>query len=209
MHEAKQYLENPDKPDSLHIQYKGRKRRIFRNEDGAIGIVDTGKKNSGSYFSDWDNITKIHYPLVEDPKIKERKLVLKYKREAAKATFSSPFIRRCLGSDESKSLYENRMTADSVIDGQIISLKTIEKWAGRYVMDSFRKAIKEKREYRSSRFPFQGYEGSLEITVHAEGNDYFQAGDIQAYFSKEYEDWSNGYYYQLINDDNFIGYDVD
>ena len=44
MHEAEQYLRNPETPDSLYVQYKGRRRRLFYNRDNSIfGIIGIGK----------------------------------------------------------------------------------------------------------------------------------------------------------------------
>ena len=40
MHEAEQYLRNPQNPPSLHVIIGGKKRRLFINRDqGQIGIV--------------------------------------------------------------------------------------------------------------------------------------------------------------------------
>lgn len=60
MHEAEQYLRNPETPDSLYVQYKGRRRRLFYNRDNSIfGIIGIGKRRRGFGFSDWDGIEKI------------------------------------------------------------------------------------------------------------------------------------------------------
>ena len=39
--------------------------------------------------------------------------------------------------------------------------------------------------------------------------NYYKAGDIAAGFSKEYRGCANGYYYALIDDEHFIGIDID
>lgn len=69
-------------------------------------------------------------------------------------------------------------------------------------MESFREAVRNRREYRSPRFLFQGYDGSL--WCYPEGD-----ADISAGFSKEFRNCGNGYYYMLVNDDTLMGYDVD
>ena len=51
------------------------------------------------------------------------------------------------------------------------------------------------------RLPFRGYE--LTISTRKEDN-----GDFAGSLSLEYKNCGNGYYYLLINDDCFIGYDI-
>jgi hypothetical protein len=126
---------------------------------------------------------------------------VKYRKEASKATFTNSFIRRCLQADVDKSLYENGITTGNDIDGKIISLASIAKANPRAVKD-FETAMKNCVLYCSRRFPFRGYEGSLEVTVAGHG-------EAMGHFSMEYQGTGNGYYYLLINDKNFIGYDVD
>jgi hypothetical protein len=66
-----------------------------------------------------------------------------------------------------------------------------------------REAIADKKDAKTicSRYNFAGYEMSIEIH-----ND---NGVFRGFLSLEYKNCGNGYYYLLINDDNFIGYDVD
>lgn len=214
MHEAKQYLLNPQNFPSLHVRIEGKKRRLFVNDretTPVFGIVAPGKTKRGFEFSNWDSIEKILYPRSDkdkENKAKESKLVLKYRREAQKATFTNPFIRQCLEADLNKSVYENRITTGNAIDGQRISLDAIAKWAP-FEVQLFKEALKAKRSYSSTRFKFHGYEGTLSVSIYKEGDEYFQPGDICGYFSKEYVGCGNGYYYILINDEYFIGNDVD
>ena len=78
MHEAEQYLRNPETPYSLYIQYQGRRRRLFYNRDQNIcGIIGIGRRRYGFGFGDWDNIEKIFKPAPDkDPEeINRRQMV--------------------------------------------------------------------------------------------------------------------------------------
>lgn len=76
-------------------------------------------------------------------------------------------------------------------------------------MGQFRKALKERCNFNSGQFTFRGYDGSLWIEVKQKDDNYYKAGDIAAGFSKEYRGCANGYYYALIDDEHFIGIDID
>lgn len=76
-------------------------------------------------------------------------------------------------------------------------------------MQEFREALKERRDYNSHRFDFRGYDGSLWLKVIEKDDGYYNIGDIAAGFSKEYRGCVNGYYYLLIDDEHFIGADID
>lgn len=211
MHEAEQYLRNTENPPSLYVKIGGKRRRLFINRDqNQIGIIAPNKRKCGYLFSDWNSIEKVLYPSDHTPKSTEevnRHMVLKYQKLASKATFTGPYIRKVFEADPAKSLYENRLTTGTRIDGQVISLKAVEKWCGAFTMRMFREALCEGRRYHSERFDFRGYDGSLWVEpqeIEGENKRYLNAG-----FSKEYRDCGNGYYYLLINDENFIGYDID
>ena len=215
MHEAEQYLRNPANPPHLEVIIDGKKRRLFINRTdngGIIGIIALRKHKKGYVFSKWDTITKICYPKNEKentPEDIQRKLVLKYQRLAAQATFTNPFLRKVAKAIPTKSLYENHITTGVRIDGEIITLEAIRKWSGEVIYREFKKALEERRAYRSGRFNFRGYDGSLWLEPYEDGNTYMKPGDINGGFSKEYRNCLNGYYYLLINDKNFIGYDID
>jgi hypothetical protein len=211
MHEAEQYLHNPETPNSLYIQYKGQRRRLFFNRDqNIIGIVAPGKRTRGYYFSDWNGIEKIFKPAPpKEPAEINRRLIRKFQREAAKAGFTSPFIRKIRDADYGKDLYENGITTGTRIDGQIISLEAVRKWCGETIYRSFCEAVKNRTPYHSVRFDFRGYDGSLWVEPCDKDDDYHQAGDLNAGFSKEYRGCGNGYYYLLINEQTFIGCDID
>lgn len=211
MHEAEQYLRNPETPNFLYVQYKGRRRRLFFNRDqNAIGIVALGKQNRGCVFGDWQGIERIIPPAeAEDPEEINRRLIRKYQREAAKAGFTNPFIRKIMNADYGKGLYENGITTGNRIDGQIITLDAVRKWCGETVYECFCEAVRNRTPYHSMHFDFRGYDGSLWVEPHDKDDGYRRAGDLSAGFSKEYRGCGNGYYYLLINERTFIGYDID
>lgn len=209
MHPAEEYLRDKANPNSLHVEYLGRKRRLFFNEDdNVIGIVAIGKRIHGHHFSEWNNIVRIYLPEDSRP-VDERDVTRKYIREAAKASFTNPFIRKCLAADPNKPPYENGLTSGNAIDGQLISIQTIRKWMPDTSYQMFIEAMQARRSYHSSRFAFQGYEGTIEVRPYKESDTYLVPGDMVVFFSKEYKGCGNGYYYILINDKYFIGNDID
>lgn len=150
----------------------------------------------------WLSISKVTKPTTN--------IVAKFQRYASRATFPSAFVRKCLEADPTKDCYENHLTTGTRIDGEIISLDAISRYSY-WAVDQFRKALKERRNFNSGTFTFRGYDGSLWIEVKDkdDNNNYYKAGDIAAGFSKEYRGCANGYYYALIDDEHFIGIDID
>jgi thiol-disulfide isomerase/thioredoxin len=151
----------------------------------------------------------------EEQKLKdEYKLIGKYKTMAEKATFTNSWIEDCKKlptleefkefkkENEYGILYNFRITTGNKIDGKVISLSRIEK---KYplAIQRLREAIANKQAVGTiiSTAPFAGYE----MTISVEERD----GGIMGYLSLEFKGCGNGYYYLLINDENFIGYDVD
>lgn len=212
MHEAEQYLRNPDTPNRISVLIDGEKRRIFYNSElNAFGIMQPRKKKCGSYFSSWDKINKVFYPKPKSEKSMQEKcskIVQKYISEARKASFTNSYIRKCLSADPNKGTYENGLTTGCGIDGQRISLKTVER-VDSFCVQQFLTAFREKRNFTSYRFPFQGYEATLHVSVIQDENNPSAPIEVQGSLSKEYKDCGNGYYYILINDNYFIGYDID
>ncbi len=176
---------------------------INRNEN-VIGIIALGKRKSGYIFTDWASIEKIYYPSSspEDAADIEKKLVLKYQKLARLATHTNDWLRKIANADLDKSLYENRITTGTRIDGKCIGLATIEKYCGSWDMARFRTALKQGEKFSTGRFDFCGYDGTLRCEPR-------ENGDMAAGFSKEYRNCGNGYYYLLINDEYMIGYDID
>lgn len=95
MHEAEQYLRNPETPYSLYIQYQGRRRRLFYNRDQNIcGIIGIGRRRYGFGFGDWDNIEKIFKPAPDkDPPSPQTTLTIKvlHARHPKRNPFLRPF----------------------------------------------------------------------------------------------------------------------
>jgi len=151
----------------------------------------------------------------EEEKLKsEYRMLAKYKTMAEKASFSNDWIEDCKKlptfeefknykkENEYGLLYNFRITTGNKIDGKVISLSRIEK--------KYPSAIKQLREAIASQtavgtiistVPFAGYEMTISVEQRESG--------IVGYLSLEFKGCGNGYYYLLINDENFIGYDVD
>ncbi len=139
----------------------------------------------------------------------EFNLIQKFRKQALKATHTNDFIAKCIALPESmnqwiadgkKSAYDYSITTGCRITGDLVSIETIAK----KIMndESFKRAIANKDNYKTGRFEFNGYDGSIELRKNDDGT-------FQGWFSKEFRNCGNGYYYLLINDKYFIGYDVD
>jgi len=150
------------------------------------------------HFIEWGRVVKVWLQKIE-PKNETAKFI----KKAALATFTNDFIRKCLAADPAKSPYENGLSTGVPIEGKIISLKSFGLQHPYYEQE-FRKALKERRTFHSPRVPFRGYEATLELWWEDEAKT-----ELSGCLSLEYKDCGNGYYYLLINDDEFIGYDID
>lgn len=157
---------------------------------------------------------------------KEYRIIEKYKRMAGEASFTNPFIRDCLAipafdvwrkdlvepsswdtdkEPRSKTLYELHVTTGTNIDGRVISLNRIAK---KYplAIERLRESIRNQSTgafITDRHAKFAGYDISLETDFDS------VTGDFRGFLSLEYAGCGNGYYYQLINNENFIGYDID
>ena len=142
------------------------------------------------HFLDWNSIEKIYYPsqVKEDEKDMDRKMNLKYQKLARLATHTNDWLRKIAAADLEKSLYENRITTGTAIDGKCIRLSTIEKYCGSWNMQRFRQALRNKEKFSTFRFDFCGYDGTLWCEPR-------ENGDMAAGFSKEYRNCGNGDYY--------------
>ena len=188
------------------ITDKGReKKRIFLSSEGNVCEFAPHSRKRGyaiplNIVENWRGIEKVQR--------NEADTVAKFRRYAARASFPSAFVRKCLAADPAKDCYENRLTTGTRIDGEIISLNAIERYAP-YSVREFRKALMERWQYHSCRFDFRGYDGSLWIEIADKDDGYNRKGDVMAGFNKEYRGCGNGYYYSLIDDEHFIGTDID
>lgn len=140
MHPAEEYLRNEQNPPVLYVRIYGERRKLFINRGGenVIGIIAKGKRKHGYIFSDWNSIEKIYYPSQEkeDEKDMDRKMILKYQKLARLATHTNDWLRKIAAADLEKSLYENRITTGTAIDGKCIRLSTIEKYCGSWVIEN-------------------------------------------------------------------------
>lgn len=165
MHPAKAYLRNEQNPSFLFVRIYGKRRKLFinRGRENIVGIIAQGKRKHGYMFTAWDSIEKIYYPSQEkvDEKDMDRKMILKYQKLARLATHTNDWLRKIAAADPDKSLYENRITTGTAIDGKCIRISTIEKYCGIGDMQRFRQAMKNKEQFSTLRFNFCGYDGTL------------------------------------------------
>jgi len=177
----------------------------------------SGRRGFIVSMSTFDEYTKFKFKV---DKTDEQKLnteynkIAKYKKMADKASFTNSWIEDCKNlptleefkkdpkNNEYGILYNHGITTGNKIDGKVISLSRIEKQYPQAIQ-RLREAIANKEAVGTiiSTAPFAGYE--MTISVEARG------GGIMGYLSLEFKGCGNGYYYLLINDENFIGYDVD
>ena len=196
MHEIEKYLKD-NKSGTVFVRYRGKKRRLFFSSRDEVCMVRQGHSFWGKPFSDWEGVSKVYVPETEAEK--QKKLVRLYRREARKATFTNPFIRQCLQADTGKSLSENGITTGNWNDGGMISLASLAKVAP-LAAEKFQSSFKQCMPYISWRFPFLGYECIMEVTVNEQGE---ATGRLTLEFKGYF------YCYMLINDQIFIGYDLD
>ncbi|MGH9947050.1 MAG: hypothetical protein ACRD6X_07630 [Pyrinomonadaceae bacterium] len=214
------------------VSPNGRKDRFFISDSGGLCRFKPRSSRRGYcvYESDLVRYTKFTHckppPTGEDKLRKEYRIIEKYKQMAGEASFTNPFIRDCLvlpdfdvwrkdlvepnswEKDKNlrpKTLYELHITTGTNIDGKVISLNRIAK---KYplAIERLRESIRNRSAgmFITGRWAkFAGYDISIETDLNAE------SGDFRGFLSLEYAACGNGYYYLLINDENFIGYDVD
>lgn len=198
----------------LSQPYRGMtKLRFFISTDGVLCVFGKGRSRRGSYLREemLENFKRWLAPTKEQNVDTWRwNNIRKYRKMAAQAQFTNSFIQDCLKlpetreqweTDGKKRLYDYGITTGNRIDGKVISLASIEKRFPWHVKP-FRQAVAEKTKYHSMRFIFRGYDCTLETWLN---ND----GELMATMALEFRNCGNGYYYILINEDNFIGYDID
>lgn len=213
------------------IRKDGKKDRLFVATNGNLCkfIPKSSRRGVKIYSQDFDNYVKfIEAPApktgAEQEAAMEKRIyndIAKYRRMAMTASFTNEFIESCKKLPASfdewkkdivteeygkvclprvKNLFDYSITTGNKIDGVVISLKRIEKQY-KHIVERIREAIKNQTKGNiCSRYQFAGYEMSIE----AYGDTEWQMS-----LSLEYKGCGNGYYYLLINDENFIGYDVD
>ena len=85
----------------------------------------------------------------------------------------------------------------------------MRRYCGETTYRCFCEAVHSRTPFHSGRFDFRGYDGSLWVEPCDKDDGYHRVGDLTAGFSKEYRGCGNGYYYLLINEQTFIGCDID
>jgi len=214
------------------VDNNGKSHRFFISDGGSLCRFKPRSSRRGYvvYESEIERYTQFipsKPPQTGEERLrKEYRLIEKYKRMAGEASFSNPFIRDCLAlpcfdtwrkdlvdpnswekdkEPRPKTLYELHITTGTNIDGKVISLNRIAKKYPREI-ERLRESIRNKSAGNiiTNRWAkFAGYDISIETEYNAE------TGDFRGFLSLEYAGCGNGYYYLLINDENFIGYDVD
>jgi len=210
------------------IDKEGNKHRLFVATNGNLCrfIPRSSRRGYRISTSDFENFASFQYaptPRTEEQKLKaEYNTIAKFKKMANEATFTNSFIEDCkklpdfetwkkdviteqYGSPctpRPKGLYELGITTGNKIEGKVISISRIAKQYPHYAK-KLREAIKNNISGSICHaVPFAGYDMSLSYENKADGT-------FMGYLSLEYKGCGNGYYYLLINDENFIGYDVD
>lgn len=196
------------------VNEDGTKYRLFLSNNDVLCFYAKGKKRWGyqvelHHLRNFKGCYPDHNKKV-DPDKKIYNQVAKYRKYAIEATFTNEWIEDCLKIpatyddwflEGKKSLYELRITTGNKIDGVVITLASIEKEYEDAVR-RFRIALMNREPFRYGRVRFRNYDMTMSIEIDGNGNP-------KGFLSMEYKDCGNGYYYMLINDDNFIGYDVD
>jgi len=195
----------------------GNNFRLFNATNGLLCYFPKGRSRSGykvsiDLFNSFVTFKAPALPKTEADKKKEQYNVIeKYRNMALKSLFTNDFIERCKNLPPSfshwlgqgaKNLYELEITTGNKIDGKVISLNRIAKqYPG--AIQSLREAIRTQTAKRIiSNERFAGYDMTISTEIK-------ENGEFYGYLSLEYKGCGNGYYYTLINDDNFIGCDVD
>lgn len=214
------------------VDTNGKKHRFFISDRGSLCRFKPRSSRRGYSVNESDLARYSQFILSKPPEMgeerlrKEYRLIEKYKRMAGEASFTNPFIRDCLAlpdfdswrtdlvepnswekdkESRPKSLYELHITTGTSIDGKVISLNRIAKKYPREI-ERLREFIRNRSAgtFITGRWSkFAGYDISIETDFDT------VTGDFRGFLSLEYAGCGNGYYYLLINDENFIGYDVD
>lgn len=210
----------------------GKKDRLFISSSGGLCRFKPRSGRRGYCLGEFEVARYTQFiapkasPTGEEKLKREYRIIEKYKRMAGEASFTNPFIRDCLAIPDfdlwrkdlvepnswekdkeprPKTLYELDVTTGTNIDGKVISLNRIAK---KYplAIGRLREAIQNQTSGRfitNRRAKFAGYDISLETDFDS------VTGDFRGFLSLEYAGCGNGYYYLLINNENFIGYDID
>lgn len=100
-------------------------RRLFMSQNGCLCEFAPRSRTKGYPIG---SQTVEHWTALNPAEPKRTNIVRKFQRYAAKADFTSPFIRKCLEADPEKDCYANGLTTGTRIDGEIISLQAIARY---------------------------------------------------------------------------------
>jgi hypothetical protein len=191
----------------------GSKVRIFIATNGYLCQFRPKSKKYG-WVLDETNIEKLVEPKLKTEKTVDEltyKTIAKFRKEALKASFTNNFIRDCIALPDTfekwveegkKSAYEYGVTTGCKITGNLVSVESITKKLNPHYKNCIEEAIKNQTTFNTGRFDYNGYDGSISFEKSHDG-------EWRGFLNKEYKGCGNGYYYLLINDKYFIGYDID
>lgn len=171
--------------------YYGKRNATLCNGRTAVMVLKPRSKHNG-YLIRWEWILKVWLPKSDTGNQTPR-----FIKEASKADFTNCFIEKCLAADPEVGPYKNGLTTGVPIEGKCIGTKAVEKDFP-YLMQTFWEKFNAKEEWHSYRERWRGYDMSL-----------WTSKDGRAGLNMEYLNCGNGYYYELINRDKFIGVDID
>ena len=177
----------------IHDPYYGTRNATICNGRSAVMVLSPKSRTRG-YHMRWEWVMKVFAPE------QDKNPTLKFIKEAKKAGFRNSFIEKCLAADPDKGPYENGLSTGTIIDGRCITTKAVAEEFP-YTMELFWQKFKSGQTWQSSRNRWRGYDMTLWVNN--------VNGDVNAGLSMEYKDCGNGRYYLLINEEKFIGMDID
>ena len=177
----------------IHDPYYGTRNATICNGRSAVMVLSPKSRTRG-YHMRWEWVMKVFAPE------QDKNPTLKFIKEAKKAGFRNSFIEKCLAADPDKGPYENGLSTGAIIDGRCITTKAVAEEFP-YTMELFWQKFKSGQTWQSSRNRWRGYDMTLWVNN--------VNGDVNAGLSMEYKDCGNGRYYLLINEEKFIGMDID
>ena len=189
-------------------------RLFYKDESGTLCFFKENSSRRGYVVPDnfFETFEEYVYEKKAQftPEQKTYNTLFKYLKMARQAEHTNKFIRICLRIPPtfqdwqkagSKGLYESGITTGNRKDGEVISLASVQKRYP-YIVDAFQSAMAGRFQYDSGRVEFRNYEATLSVTIDEDGN-------AMGHLAMEFKNCGNGYYYLMINEKNFIGYDVD
>ena len=193
--EAKAYFKEHPKGE-LRVKFDGRIRRIFAN-----GAIDPTSRRNGYGLGIRLEDAEAIYPGIGTLREQMTSLVNKFKKNASKASFMNPFIRKCIEADPEKSLRQNGITRNNWLCvrnlGEVVTLDAIRKNSPE-TADAIRDAIANKSGLDRSGFTVRGLEAKVMLRNEETGFD----GTLFLVVPFSVDDGT--LVYRLINDKEFI-----